>query len=259
MSLPVRIIDSAAASTVVLIHGAPSAPADLVPLAERLAPEHRVLIPSLPGYEGAPRLQPPFSLERVWDALERTLAERGVREAILIGFSGGAYHALSLALRGKVQARAVVSLGGFAGLTAEERAGLAGFVPVLKNLSDASDPSLRTMFKGRMLSAEFLAQHPEAGETVAKWLDVVHPSVLADELDALSRAADLYDGLGKLKIPVLARVGSADVASPVAMSERLMRAARNGELHVVLGKGHALTLEDLEETASAIRSFLRRA
>lgn len=259
MSLPVRIVDPGArASTVVLLHGAPTAPADLVPLAERLAAEHRVLIPSLPGYDGAPALQPPYSLERVWDALEKTLAEHRVEEAILIGFSLGAYHAVSLAIRARIRPTALVSLGGFAGLTAEERDGMGGLAPLLRALPDATDPSLRTMFKARMLSPAYLEANPARGEQVARWLDAVHPSVLADELEAASRAPDLYDALGRLKLPVLARVGALDVASPVAMSERLMRAARHGELHVVLGKGHALPVEDLEETAGAVKTFLRR-
>lgn len=257
MRLPIRVLEPQHPHrTVVLLHGAPSSPDDLVPLAKRLAVAHRVLIPTLPGYLGTPSLQP-YSLDRLHALLEDALAPKG--PLALVGFSLGAFHALSLAARSKLPIQAVASLGGFAGLQPEERQGLMGFVPTLRSLTDAKDPGLRAMFRARMVSAGHLAKHPEDGDRAEAWLDLVPPAVLADELEAAANLTDLYDALARRPgLRILARVGALDPAAPPVMSERLVKAAPNAELQVVPHAGHALMFEDLDGTAGALVRFLDR-
>jgi pimeloyl-ACP methyl ester carboxylesterase len=81
----------------------------------RLACEHEVLAPALPGHADGPALDGPISDELMADAVERAMGEAGFETADLVGNSLGAWVALQLAARGR--ARSVVALapaGGWA-------------------------------------------------------------------------------------------------------------------------------------------------
>jgi pimeloyl-ACP methyl ester carboxylesterase len=107
-----------------------------------------------------------------------------------------------------------------------------------------------------MLSASFLAAHPEARAEVMSWLSETTLDVLADELAAIVDGPHLVPQLAGLAVPLLARVGELDAATPVAFSEALVAAAPRATLEVVAGVGHALLLEDAAGTCASIRRFI---
>lgn len=243
---------------VVLLHGAPSPSADFDRVAAALAHKHRVFTVDLPGYGKSARLTP-YSLTAVAELLEAMLAQRDVNDAAFVGFSGGGYLALTIATRGVVKAKAIVTIGAFAGLTADERGALMSFVPLLRSLETVTDPGLRQVFTQRMLSEAFITANPDRARAVADWLNLVHPHVLADELEAAANGPDLHEAIGKLTVPITAIVGALDVATPKAQSEKLVAAAANGRLVVVADRGHALLVEDPERATGEITAALGRA
>jgi pimeloyl-ACP methyl ester carboxylesterase len=91
---------------------------------------------------------------------------------------------------------------------------------------------------------------------VEGWLDAAPSEVIAQDLEAFADAPDLVPSLSNLRIPVVARVGAADAATPVAKSEAIVRACPSASLQVVDGAGHALVYEDVEGTRAAIRAWL---
>lgn len=67
---------------------------------------------------------------------------------------------------------------------------------------------------------------------------------------------DLRPRLAELDVPILARVGTADLATPPALSEEIVEHAARGHLELVEGVGHALIHEDLEGTVASTRRAL---
>ncbi len=244
-------------SAVVLLHGAPSAAEDLLSLREHL-PGFRLLAPELPGYGRSPRLSP-YDLETAQRQVEDALLGRGIRQAAVVGFSGGVYRALGLALAGRIGVTRLVCLAGSPGYEPAQAEALRGFVGLLRPRQDFSDPALRQLYVSAMLSPGYLARHAEAGRRVAACLELTTPAVLADEMEAFAHAPDLRPRLGQLRMPVLARVGRLDAtANGISGSEAIARGVGDGELSLVENAGHMLLVEDPEATGKAIAAFLRR-
>ncbi len=242
---------------VLLLHGTPSSPHDFLPLVNRLTPKYRVLLPDMPGY-GQSRFPPgDYTWARSIELVEEELQAREVTALdAVIGVGAGAHRALAIALNGRIPVRAVVSLGGFAGLDASMRTGLNGLAQVIKVVPHLRDHTLQQFFVSRSLAPSYADSHPEETDRVMNWLNETTPFALGWELDALSHSEDLTPRLGGLKVPVLVRVGALDQTSPVALSEQLARALPNATLQVVPDTAHALLMEDLEPTVETVMTFI---
>ncbi|HEY3494477.1 MAG TPA: alpha/beta hydrolase [Polyangiaceae bacterium] len=235
---------------VLLLHGSPSAPGMFEPLVRALEPEHRVIVGALPGYAGSAPLAP-YTLEALHTGIETALARESDAPWTLVGFSAGSYHVLSLGLRARVKLGRLVTLGGLPGFGPELAAEYRGLPEAIR--AGALPPET---FPPRMLSAPYLAAHPEARELVGSWLAETTLDVLADELRAIIEGPDLLPRLSALAMPLLARVGELDAVTPVAWSEAIAAAAPRALLEVVPGSGHALLVEDAPATCASIRRFL---
>jgi 3-oxoadipate enol-lactonase len=240
---------------VLMLHGAPSAPTDFDPVVLRLLTTRRVLLPDMPGYGKSP-YEPNLSIPRSVELIDQELISRGIEEVSVIGFSMGAWRALLLALDGKTRVNAIVTLGGVAGFDAEQAAMMKGFANVLRGTDSLRQPFLEETMTTRMLSPDSARTNPAAVAAATGWLDWPNPESLADELDSMAVTPPCYDRLSTLRIPVLARVGALDVATPVALSQRIVDAIPGARLEIVEGKGHALLLEDIDATIDSVVTFL---
>lgn len=247
--------ESGRGPAVLLLHGAPSSPDDFDALTERLAPSRRVLVPVMPGYLNEPIDEGTYSIARSVTLIEEALAAHGVTETAVVGFSAGALRAFGLALGGRVRVSALVTLGGLAGHDEAGRQSMSAFSGFVRSAQSLHDPQLVGLVVARMLSPAG-ASTPEHAARVTNWLDCVTREALATELAALAESEDFYPRLGELRIPVLARVGSLDMAAPPPQSERIAAAVPGAKLEVVEGKGHALLIEDSEATIESVARFL---
>ncbi len=233
---------------VLFLHGGPTAADVLAPIAEAVAQTHTAIQIALPGYGASAALTAPFTVADIHAAIEATVAPLFPdRKLTLIGFSGGGYHALALAARGKLATERIVCLAGVMSLNQAVRDGFRQFAAALRQGVD-----LHGLMPDRFLSPAFKAMHPEAARAVTAWLDAASPAHLANELDAMAAAPDLDDAVSALEVPILARVGALDAAVGPAESERIVAAARAGTLEIVPGVGHALMFEDLPGTTAAV-------
>ncbi len=169
---------------VLLLHGLPSPPAELVRLGATLH-GRRVLVPSMPGYAGAPPAPGRQDIASIECAILALLAERGVAEVDVVGTSMGAYRAIRLALSGRVVVRSLALLGAFAGLSAEERDAMRGLAGALRGGVDLSG-----VLAPRMLSKAAVTE-PAFVSAVEEWLSLAPPEVLIEELEDLADAVSL--------------------------------------------------------------------
>lgn len=242
---------------VLLLHGAPSSVEDFRPLVERLARRHRFLWPDLPGYGLTPAVEGHTTVAKVQTMLEDALLALGIHELAVVGYSFGAYRALSLALGGRVRVSDLVCLGGFARIHDADRAGIEAWRDAVKARPDFADDAFRKVFAERRVSAKTAREHPEALALISRAFDLVKPAVLADELQSLIEARDLVPYLGNLKSRLTLRVGAEDTTTPHRYSEEIALRVRGSVLQVVPGAGHALLVEDAHHTLDAIDQALK--
>jgi pimeloyl-ACP methyl ester carboxylesterase len=100
-----------AGPALVCVHGLAVSSRYFVPLAERLAARHRVVVPDLPGYGKSPTPPEALGIEQLADALTAWLDLLDVERAPLVGNSLGCQVAVDLAVRRPERVAALVLLG----------------------------------------------------------------------------------------------------------------------------------------------------
>lgn len=235
---------------VVFLHGTPTTVDVFDGVIAQLADTHTCHVVHMPGYgkSAAPAL--PISFEALYDEIATTLSAVTVGAVTLCGTSGGAWHALALALRGVLPVTRVALFAGLADLGDAERDGFRQLAVALRAGAD-----LRSLAAPRFLSPA-AQQRPELCAAVEAWLGAAPAEVLASELEAFAAAHDLLDRLGGLTVPVLACVGSADAATPVAKSEAIVVRCKAARLVVQADVGHAILLEDPAGCVKELRAFV---
>lgn len=232
---------------VLLLHGCPSKSAHFAPLVEALAPTHRVLVADLPGYGESAALAP-YSLDAATERLASLLVDRAVTELAVVGHSLGGYRALALALEPRLRVRTVVTLGGFAEMPPEVRAGYRGAAQLARrSLDELADALMPAAF-----ATGYAEAHPSDAREVRSWIVDAPRETLVAELEALADLPDLRPRLGRLTTRLVVRVGAGDLIAPPARSEEVVRAAPRATLEIVPGCGHTLLLEDRDATVAAV-------
>ncbi|MHB8878453.1 MAG: alpha/beta fold hydrolase [Myxococcaceae bacterium] len=251
MPQPIYFREFGSGPAVLLLHGQLSPRDHFMPLVEALDTSHRVLLPDFPGYGRSPALPAGWTFDDAFAALEEGVLARGVKQVKVVGFSCGAYLALGLAVRKKLEVTRIVALGGLASLSPEERAGMQGFAAALKAGVD-----LREAAVARFLAPAFAKANPGVADQVRGWLNTIATKDLLNELGAMAALPDLLPALKGVRVPLTARVGDQDAACPPAKSRELAACIPGSVVEVVPGAGHALLYEDVAATAASVRRAL---
>jgi pimeloyl-ACP methyl ester carboxylesterase len=226
-------------------------------LFDRVAPSlegHRVLIPDLPGHGLSAGDIVPAALADVQGALEQALAERGITELKVMGYSMGSWHALGLALRRKVKVTRLFLLGPFPGADAAVLAQFAG----LAGVAQAGQLDWTQVFFGNCFPAAWAAAHPATAAATKQEIRAGSASTLLSELTKFPGMEDFRARGGELDMPVRVRVGDADPSTPLAPVQGFVGAIAKGELEVVPGVAHHYFAQDFEATVASLKGFLEQ-
>jgi pimeloyl-ACP methyl ester carboxylesterase len=241
---------------VVLLHGTPSLPGDFQPLVDALAPRHRVLVPHLPGYGKTPpdSNANPRSLYGVIARLEDQLTRSGLSEMAVVGFSGGAYKAVAMALRARVAVHRLALIAPVIGLDPPA----ARFYREMATAVQAGAFDPKPTWLDRMASPGIAERDPAAASRILAWLDAVSLSVVCDELVAVASAPDLRCRVAELACPLLVIAGMADQAVPPDSSEAVAASCSRGAFLPIEAAGHALLVEAPERMIRVLVEFLAK-
>jgi len=246
--MSLHIEERGAGIPIVLLHGLPSPPADLLDLSADF-PDCRFIVPHFPGYAPAPCRPGSHGTAAIEAALLETISQLELIRPILVGYSMGGYRALSLALR--LPVRGVFVLAGFADLSPEERTGMRDFAAALR-----AGINLRHVAGPRFLSDAHRAAQPGDISKVEAWLDLATPETIADELEDLAVCPSLLPHLHSIQSPVVLRTGMLDIATPPIHAENIARQIPQATLEMVHGKGHALLYEDRQGVVESLRRLV---
>lgn len=236
---------------VLLLHGIPNPPSHLQPLAEALSDRFEVLLGHLPGFGRSAPSSRPWDLGETVSEVVEAVRSHGIRRLALVGYSFGSWIAFAVALDGRLEVTRLFGIGAFADCTSEERARFMVAAEAIRAGADLEEFALALA-----LPPDVAQANPELAAEVRRWGHAATREFLASVADAVSRDADLLPRLEGLPLRVTLRVGDLDTATPVAKSERIVRAMPNAAVQVVPGASHVLLLEDREATFAAVRRAL---
>lgn len=210
----------------------------------------RVLRPDLPGH-GQSSGDIVVEFERQQERLEAVLLPLARGPVHLVGYSLGSYHALALALQGRLEVASLTMLGPWAGA---DRSVLENFAMLASAAEEEQLPWV-DVFLGNCFSPTFAASHPATVALTRARIKQGSAAALVAELRRFPRMVDLRPRVSELKMPVLLRVGDADPTTTLASAQALMPELKKGTLQVAEGVAHHYLAQDPEGTVAAIRAF----
>lgn len=234
---------------VVLIHGIPGAAASWSAVADRLAPDHDVVVPDLLGFGRSPRVGD-LRAEVQASALLEALGRAGVGRAAVVGHDFGGPVALSLYRRapGMFDAVGLVATNTFPDTPIPFPLSVVRLPVIGTAISHAlfSRPALRAMLR-RYGGAQL-------GDAA---------SVRSIFTQALQHLVELYaeypTTLRSITVPATLVWGTKDPFFPLAQARKTAGLMAASELVVIDGAGHFLPEQRPDRVADAIRRLVVRA
>ncbi|HET9147579.1 MAG TPA: alpha/beta fold hydrolase, partial [Acetobacteraceae bacterium] len=237
---------------ILLLHSLLADAGSLKPLAERLLPSMRVIIPDLPGFGGSPPVG--GGLAEIAGEVVHALGTLGLdRVPVVLGNGFGSFVALRLALDHPAFAGRLILAGTGAGFS---EAGKAAFRAMREAATRGGLEAIADVAMRRLFSPEFQAENPRLlAERRAAFL-ATDPAMFTEACTALEEL-DLRPELARLTLPVLVVAGSLDEATPPAMARELVSLLPDARLAVLDGLAHVPQLQAPDEFLAAIGEFIR--
>jgi pimeloyl-ACP methyl ester carboxylesterase len=239
--------DTAAAATLLLIHGSGVSARYWVNQLRGLGRALRVVAVDLPGH-GQSDPPPRASVEEYGAVVADFLDALGAGPAIVAGHSLGGSIAIALAARRPDAVRGLVLLSSCAKLPWEDGPGerLLAYLP---------GPLRKLIFFS--MAQKILFAPGASGGAVSLGMQELRscrPETMRLDVQA-ARAMDLSEPAAGLEVPALILCGSRDRLTPPALAEHLGALIRGSRLQIVDGAGHMLLLEVADRVNQEILSF----
>lgn len=240
---------SGAGSVIVFLHPIAMNSAFWTPVVEHLT-SHRALAVDAMGHGDSDTQAGAFSLDDMAaDVVELMLAV-GNPPCIVAGCSMGGMVAQAIAVRAPTLVRGLVLLNTGHTLPAAGRTAMA------QRAADARKgmPVILDATIDRWFSEDFRKARPDVVEATRAHLLTSDPIVHSEAWTAISKL-DYEAKLPSLQCPALVMTGSADVSTPPALSQALVKCLKRGTYEEIAGAGHMAPLEQPELIARRIEQF----
>lgn len=265
----IEAVVSGSGTAVVLVHGSPGSWRQLVPVAEALAAEHTVVLPSRPGYGRTP-LASGRSPGQQADAYAALLDALSIERAVVVGVSGGAPSAAAFAARHPHRADALVLCCPLA----PDRYEVPGIMrlvlaPGVGEVLTALDRARRRRRLGDPAAVDAIVRRelsPAEQECMDESTKEAVVGFLRSHLDAPAGLPGFRNDLAQVRArvpvptgvtaPTLVLHGDADTVVPVAHGRAYADAVPGATFEVVEGAGHGFLLTR-RETLPRLAHFIR--
>jgi pimeloyl-ACP methyl ester carboxylesterase len=267
---PVEVAVTGTGPAVVLLHGTPGSWRQLVPVAERLATEQTVLLPSRPGYGRTP-LGARRTVGEQAGLVASLLDTRSVETATVIGVSGGAPSAAAFAALHPERCRALVLCCPLAPVLFRVPKGArVATLPGVAELLTAAARRRRRRQLEDPAALELLIQRELSVTEQSRLDDEMRAAVVAffrSHLDAPPGLAGFRNDVNQIRsvpalvapviAPTLILHGDADVVVPVSHAQAWATAIPGATLEILPGAGHGFLLTGMADVLPRLTDFLR--
>ncbi|GAA4734676.1 alpha/beta hydrolase [Amnibacterium soli] len=235
-------------STALVLHGG-GGPGTVAPLVARLAERHRVIAPTIPGWDGTPRDPRIATIDDVAAAFLGLLREEDLTAVAVVGSSIGGWVASAMAVLDADEGRLdrVVLIDAVGALVPDEPIReVAGLDPAALAAFSWHDPQ-------RFLAT--LAALPAEARAGAQRNQAALQALAGDPY---MHDPALLDRVGAVRVPVLGVWGASDRVVTPAYGRAMLAAFPDSRFEVVPEAGHLPHLEQPERTAAVLDPFLDR-
>ena len=230
---------------VVLLHGLACTSRMWDEVRARLVPSRRVVIVDLRGHGQSLPVRGGFALEQQADDVRRILEELDLRDAVLVGHSGGGYAALAFAVRfpevARGRVRRIVTVGTSGALvSSRERLTLKFSASRAFYLLFAIAPLGRLLVRAGAFGARPDPVAVEATRTMAVECPRATKTAWVRAITGTSQEEAVRD----LAVPIVAATGSRDATVTKRRVVSLAQHAPQGAWVTLDGCGHMAPVED---------------
>lgn len=237
------------AHTILWIHGFPLSSRIYEP--QRQITEGRHFMPDLRGFGSADPPSTPLSIDDYADDMFAVLDKARVQMAIVAGLSMGGYIALAMARKSPSRIAGLILID--TREVADNEAARAKRKEAIGAVGrEGIEPVVRDMLP-KLLRKN---ASPELVRRVETILRSSSAQGVISALAAMAGRPDSSELLPRLDMPALVVVGSEDVITPVAESERMASSLPRARLQIIQGAGHLSNFEKPKEFNDAVRRFL---
>jgi 3-oxoadipate enol-lactonase len=234
----------------VLLHSLLNDLTSFAALADRLAPQRRLILVNLPGFGTSPPAEPLVGYaDRVAEMFDDLALPPGTD---ILGNGLGGFVALTMAARHAGKLGRVVLIGG---AVAFPEAGRATFRGLADKAEREGMAAVADIAARRMFTEEFIAANPGIVAERTAVFAGIEPAVFAAAARALA-TLDLASELGRIRNPILIVVGEKDSATPPALGRELAARLPDARIIELPGVGHAPHIHEPDLLIEAIRPFL---
>ncbi|RIX30644.1 alpha/beta fold hydrolase [Amnibacterium setariae] len=235
---------------VLVVHGG-GGPATVAPLVAHLAARHRVLAPTIPGFDGTTRRDAIRSVDDVAAAFLDLLAEEGLERVAVVGSSVGGWVASAMAVQDAGRVGQVGRVGRVVLIDAvgvdvpdEPIRDVAGLDP--RSLAPFSwhDPD------------RFLASLPAPTPESLQRFQGNQAALHALAGDPYMHDPGLLERLSTVRVPVLGIWGASDRVTTPAYGRAMTAAFPGSRFEAVAEAGHLPHLEQPERVLALLDAFL---
>ena len=216
---------------------------------QALSPTLPVVPVNLPGFGGAPLMEPEHWMDEAADFANAALGGTGIDRVIVCGLSMGGYVALSYLRRHGDRVAGLILANTRADADDEaaqqRRRDLAARLRSEGNVLADSPPPL-------------LSEHAPAEvlERVKAIIRRQTPEAIARAALAMAHRADSTGDLAGITVPTLVITSSADTLISPDLSRAIANAVPDARIEVIDGAGHLSNLEAPEEFNRRVREFV---
>jgi len=238
----------AGAPAIVLVHSIGGDHSDWNAVVPELAARHRVLVVDLPGHGQSPAPEGQPTVERTAAALTKTLSERKVDRAVLVGHSYGGLVALRAALDQPKRVLAVVTVEA------------PTYTPADADRLVQMDTYLRDRYSAFVSAVyETMSNDPALSESLIVRASRVEPAILSDYFRDSWRE-DLRPAIRKLKVALHVVATPSlwpDAESWTSARRRLgYETAGPAQGHRVRSSGHVVAMDQPDTLVAIIESVV---
>src|SRR5579863_4466579 len=238
---------------VVLLHPFPLNHGFWAPLAERLAPRYRLLVPDLRAHGDSEAGDGLVTMEKMADDLARLCREERVAKGFFVGVSIGGYLLFEFWRRHREHVGALVLADTRAGAeTPESRANRLGLAE--KVLREGTAGFIEEMLP-KLMSPVTARNRPDIVDAARRMMQQMSPQDIAAVQQGMADRPDSVATLKTIDRPTLIVAGEDD-SIPRAEFELMRDQIRGSRLVVLPRAGHYAALEQPEAFAEVLRGFL---
>ena len=176
------------------------------------------------------------------------------RPVILAGFSMGGYVALQFLAQYADRVRAVVMVDTRA--VGDTPATQVSRFNMAENVEGWGAGHVAGLMLPKLVSPKTAESHPEVVAEVEAMISRTSPVAIAAAQRGMAHRPDMTPLLGRLQMPTLCLVGSADEITPPEAMQDMADAMPNASVTVIEGAGHMSPMENPTQFNKALGQFL---